>query len=521
MVAFLLRLRLTQLANAWRRRPAQLLGAVLLLALGVAATKLLLETFDSFATSDIASARAGIVLIGSSITLAFFVVPLLFVADDIADPRAFSRMAVAPGPVAAGLALSRLLSIPSLFLIVIAVAQIGLWSQRGAMLVAIAAAVLIIATGVLGARVMHTVGLLLFSGHRLRELASGLGILSALAVTPFVLVFLLGKQDLLFMASAEEVVEVLAATPLGLAWAAPADAASGDTEAAWLGLGIALAFVALLWFAWRALVGWMISRSPRAAVVTSARRSLGWFDWLPATPIGVVAARSFSYWARDGRYKFSLAVLPVVSLLIVIPFLVIGMWWQNLALVPLPVMCLFLGWMLHNDLAHDNTALWLHVASDTSGWADRFGRAVPVLLLGVPLIGLLAPLTAALYGDWSVLPLVIGVSVSVLLSGVGISSYTSVRMPYAAVRPGASPFAQPQSSGSSAGQTVAFFGTIAAAIPSLALAGMALAYGEDWPLATLVGGPLWGLIVLLGGVAAGARIFGRRAPELLAFALRN
>lgn len=137
------------------------------------------------------------------------------------------------------------------------------------------------------------------------------------------------------------------------------------------------------------------------------------------------------------------------------------------------------------------------------------------------MIAVFAPLSAWGYGDWSVLPSVFGVSVCVLLSGIGISSYTSARMPYAAVRPGASPFSQPQSSSGSSGQAVAFFGTIVVSLPVLWLAGLGLAEGGDWPMLTLLGGLVLGLLVLLLGVWAGGRVFTRQAPELLAFTLRN
>ena len=44
----------------------------------------------------------------------------------------------------------------------------------------------------------------------------------------------------------------------------------------------------------------------------------------------------------------------------------------------------FLGWSLHNDVAYDRTAIWLHVASGVRGVADRVGRLVPVLIVGIP-----------------------------------------------------------------------------------------------------------------------------------------
>jgi len=316
------------------------------------------------------------------------------------------------------------------------------------------------------------------------------------------------------------IAEVLAQTPLGAPWAAPAQAAGGDPGGAWLLLLYGLAVLAVLWFAWRLLVGRMLvtPQRPDSALRTTG---LGWFAVMPGNPLGAVAARSLSYWMRDGRYRLALLVVPIVPILLIAPLLIAGVWWQNLALVPLPVMCLFLGWMIHNDISTDNSAIWLHLATETSGWADRIGRTVPPLLIGLPLIAVGAPITVRLYGVADVLPSVIRVSLCLLLAGLGISSSVSARHPYPTVRPGDSPFAQPQSTASSPGQALSFFGTILVTTPVLVLGGLGLAVGEDWNRLALIAGITIGLGGYLLGVSVGARTFAKRAPELLAFNLRN
>ncbi|QEE61841.1 hypothetical protein FVA74_09870 [Salinibacterium sp. dk2585] len=523
MVALFLRLRLTQLAHALRRRPEQLFGLALLLGLGIALTGYVTESFldpNVFPTRDAATAG---VIVGSLVTLGFFVVPVVASSDDVADPRVFGPLGVEPLVVARGLALSALLSVPSVLLIVTAGAYFVAWSQHpGVGLVAFLASVLIVVTGVLGARLMRSFAALVFSTRRLRELAGILGVFALLACLPFVLALLLGMREASIVERLGGAAAGLGASPLGQAWAAPTLAAAGDMGGAWLKLALAALFVAALWLLWHALVIVML-RSQASAELSAewGGRGLGWFDLLPRSEAGVIAARSLSYWARDGRYKLALAVIPVVSLIVVIPFLVVGVWWQNLALVPLPVACLFLGWLLHNDLAYDSSALWLHVASNVSGWADRVGRALPVLGLGLGVIAVLAPISVLLYGDWTVFPSMIGVCLALLLGGVGISSVTSVRMPYAAVRPGSSPFAQPQSSGSAAGQAVSFFLIVLCALPALGLAALQLAEGGSWGMLSLAAGAGVGLLVLVLGFAIGARTFSRQAPELLAFTLRN
>jgi ABC-2 type transport system permease protein len=186
-------------------------------------------------------------------------------------------------------------------------------------------------------------------------------------------------------------------------------------------------------------------------------------------------------------------------------------------------MSLFLSWAIHNDVSYDHSAIWLHVASNVSGRADRLGRIVPALILGVPLILIGSPISASIYGDPSVLPSMIGVSSSVLLAGLGLSSVISARFPYPAVRPGDSPFAQPQASGTAAGliQSVAFFAAIILALPALGLAALGLMYGGAWPTLSLLVGVVLGVVFLVLGVTWGGAIFNRRGPELLAFTLRN
>jgi ABC-2 type transport system permease protein len=182
-----------------------------------------------------------------------------------------------------------------------------------------------------------------------------------------------------------------------------------------------------------------------------------------------------------------------------------------------------LSWVIHNDVAFDNTAIWLHLASSTSGSDDRVGRMAPVLGLGSGIIIVGSVISAAAYHDWSVLPSVIGVSASLLFTGLGLSSVTSAAFPYPAVRPGDNPFAQPQAGGSAAGviQGLSFFGIVLLAVPALIAGGLGLVYGGVWPYVSLVVGLAVGAAALFGGVKLGARVYDRRGPKLLAAALKN
>jgi ABC-2 type transport system permease protein len=57
--------------------------------------------------------------------------------------------------------------------------------------------------------------------------------------------------------------------------------------------------------------------------------------------------------------------------------------------------------------------------------------------------------------------------------------------------------------------------------PALIAGVLGLLEGGVWPYLSLAAGVVIGLAVLAGGVAWGGRIFDRRGPEILAFAMRN
>ena len=215
-------------------------------------------------------------------------------------------------------------------------------------------------------------------------------------------------------------------------------------------------------------------------------------------------------------------MIPIVPIIAILPLSVVGVPLHYLALVPVPLMCIFLGWTMHNDVAYDSTAIWLHVASGTHGLADRIGRILPALVTGIPLIGIGSVISISFYGDWSVLLSMLGVSTCILLAGLGFSSYTSTRFPYPVTKPGDSPFAQPQATETAAGlvQSLTFTGSIIVALPSLIFAYLGIVEDPAWHLLALGAGVGLGLVAVVVGIWVGSRAFDRRGPEMLASAQR-
>ena len=525
MVTQFLGLKLRLLANTFRRSPMQNLGIIIGLIYALGATGVTVAGLASLRRVDPLLAGSITVTVGSVIVLGFLVVPLAFGVDHTLDPRSFALFGLPTNRLAPALVLAGLVGLPALFITAIAIAQVVTWARDPlSVVLACISAIVIIATSVLGARISSSLASLLLATRRAREITNLIVLIALVSLAPIVAVLASVDWDRGGLRALRSVADVAGWTPLGVAWSAPAELASGNGGVAVLKMLIALALVGLLWLAWRALVGWLLVAPQRRERGANPVR-LGWFGRLPSSPVGAIAARSITYWIRDARYHTALLAVPVAPLLFVIALAVAGVPGSVLALVPVPVMCLFLAWSAHNDVAYDHSALWLHVASNTPGWADRFGRLVPALLIGILLVLIGSPISALVSGDISVLPSLIGVSSSLLFAGLGLSSVISAAFPYPSVRPGDSPFAQPQASGTGAGliQSVAFFAAIVLSLPALLLAALGLLNPDvrGWPLAALLVGVGLGLVLFTLGVVWGGRIFTRRAPELLAFTLRH
>lgn len=523
MVAQLLRLRLTLLVNSFRRSSWHVTAFIIALLYGVAAAVIGTVAFTGLRLVGVDIAATISTALGSLIVLGFIVVPLVFGIDDALDPRRFALYPIPTMRLAFGLGVAALASIPAVVLATVAVAQVITWS-RGALPVFLAAvgAVLIVATCVLASRVSASLAAFVLRTRRARDASSVLAVVLLLALAPVVVWLVRIDWQSEGLQVLEAVARVAGWTPFGAVWAAPADAAAGRVGEAMLKLLIAIAFVGLLAVAWRYLVGLMLV-THNGEAVQKPNTGLGWFAAFPPTATGVIAARSLTYWGRDARYRASLMMIPIVPIVLVIPLLTAGVPAHYLALLPVPVVALFLSWSPHNDVAVDNTSIWLHLVANVRGTADRLGRVVPYLLLGVPVVIVASILTAQLYGDAAFAPSIMGVSLCILLGGLGVSSVFSARFPYQTVRPGDSPFAQPQSTAtaSSVIQAFSFIITILIALPPIVFAGVAIVEGGVWNLLTLAIGVVLGLIVFTVGVLWGGAIFARRAPELLAFTMRN
>ncbi|MFZ6991018.1 ABC transporter permease [Curtobacterium sp. RRHDQ66] len=524
MVAQLLRLRADLLAGEIRGGARRSVLVVLGSLAGLVAAVLIAMAVTALRSADADAARAVIVPVGTLITVGFTIIPLAVGGADQFDPRRFAVFGVTRKDLAIGLGVAGLVGVPVVGVAIVAVSQSVAWMRgAGTGVLGVLTALVVVATCGLLVRVGCTVGSWLLGSNRPTRDA---GWLVALVVVVLLIptVSLLVGADWLDPESAElqRIADISGWTPWGAAWAVPADVATGHVGAGIAKLVLALVVLGLLAWAWWGLVGRMLVTVDDRTTVRRYR-TLGWFDRLGATPAGAVAARALTYWGRDPRYRTSYLILLFVPI-VVVPLGVAGVPWHWTALIPLPLMAVIAGFLPHNDVSYDNTAVWLHVASGAPGWSDRLGRLTPVLAVGVPVIVAGSALSAWLFGDWTVFPVLIGVCVSALFAGLGISSVVSVLLPYPTVRPGDRPFQQPQAAGvvSTVSQSSTIIGIVLCSVPAGWLAVLALTDGaEPWAMLTLVVGAAVGVVVLGAGVLLGGRLFDRHGPDLLAAAQRN
>lgn len=523
MVARLLRLRLALLGAAFRGRPTEVARRILLGLLGVLAAVGLAWLPGAVVPGSTAAAahdRAAIDTILGSAVLAIAVIVPFFANRRRLEPRQFGLLPETSGSVATAMLVTSPLSWAALWLlcwlVALGVLRPAAAAEPGWAFPAAAAIAFVFA--VCGSAVSSALSKLIVprrAGGTLRAL----GLLALVAALPVVIFAVAQTMRTPGSTVTADAADVLGRTPFGAPFAGASLAAAGDLSAAMARLGIGLLGLLVLLALWYAIVGASLRTIERPDEVAVTRDGLGWFDRVSARPAAVIGARSLGYWARDPRYRVALIAIPIAPIAMVVALMIAGIAPEVIALVPVPVILLLLGWSVHNDVAHDSTAIWLHVASGTRGRDDRFGRLMPVLLLGLPVVLVGSSVSVTIAGDWRLLPAVLGLNTALLLVACAASSVFSAVMPYPATRPGDSAFAQPSISGAGAGlaQTLSMLVALVLAVPPLWVSIAAIVdldFGEN--VFALFFGVLYGLLVLVGGVLLGGWAFERRAPELVA-----
>lgn len=501
MAAQLLRLRISLLlasARGDRRAAVRSVVGGVLLALGA----VLIWPLAGALSRESGALTTFAVLLGTAVTASFFLMPVLTRAEDPLDPRRFAVIGIAPLPLAAAVFGASFLSVP---VVATAIAAAGIAASAGLGVVTAVLAVLIaLATAVGAARLGFALAAQL-PRRRRPSLVVVVAVLLAAGPAAAAVGALTGVPP---TGAVDAAASALAVSPIAAPWAL----LSGGGGGAW---AVAVITLVVILAAWAAVtVGLLRAPAKRPA---PRRAGLGWFGVMPGNPAGAIGARSMIYWLHDRRYLTNIAIVPVAALLVTLPPLVAGVPAELVALIPIPLAALFLGWLPHDDVAYDHTAVWMHVAAGVRGAADRAGRLVPILVFGTPVLVVGAVLASTLSGQADLLPALLGVSAALFLGGLGLSSIASALAPYAVTRPGDSPFRQPQRAGSSGvwSQALVLLGALAAAAPSLWWGVRALSGDVGAADAALALGFGAGLVLLVAGIFAGGAIFARRGTRLL------
>lgn len=517
MVADLLRLKLTLLRNGLRRSPWQLVGLAIgaLYALGLVGTGI--AGLVLLRHADAATAQTVVVLGGAAAVLGWAIVPIIASAADMTlDPARFTTFAVPMPQLLAGLALAGLIGIPGAATSLVALATVATWS-RGipAAAGALAGAVLGVLTCVVVSKVATAGTAGLASSRRFKD-ASAIAFLIPLVLMGPILAGLTRgiAASTGFLA---ELAGIVAWTPAGAAWALGGDLAAGNYWQAALKFLIAAATLAALAWLWKLLLQRALVTPPYAGTAKKKSSGLGFFGLVPATPAGAVAARSLSYWLRDPRYAGALVVVPLLPVLLFFQASQTGFYGILQAVGPLTAF--LLAWSIASDVSYDSTAFALHVSTGVRGVDDRLGRAAACLVFALPVVLVFSVAPMFLTGQWQLLPGIVGLSLGVLFSGLGLSSVVSARYTVPVPLPGDSPFKKPPGN---VAQTLAVqFGGMAVLLllvsPEVVLVALQLAGGGPvFGWACLALGPVLGLALFAAGVRLGGRWFDARSPELLA-----
>ncbi|NEE00067.1 hypothetical protein [Phytoactinopolyspora halotolerans] len=570
-------LKLRLIGNSLKGSNARLVAGLIGAAAGVGAIGTGIYVTVQLRHADAADARLALILGGSLVVLAWFVLPvLIFGIDESIDPRRFILLPLPRRALLAGMLAAGFVGIPAAATLTVSLATLVTWA-RGILpvLYALPAAALTALLCVVASRTVTTALAGAFRSRRMRDLVSMAGMLVVVAALALQLSFT-SMAQLASRDTMETIGDVLAWTPLGATWAAPYDAATGSAALGLARLLVAAATVGAMVAVWeRTLRSSLENGGSPARTGRRASRKLG--DAAPAKPApadpapadpapgdvapvggvsltsqvspadqvssgarvpgpaarrrltpawagivlrdtvtGAVAARVLHLWWRDPRQRVSLLIVPLLLFALIIGPVAFDL--RNEALVlAVPGVGTLIGLLMLNHTAFDGTALWSHLAVALPGQVDRAGRALGTAVWAIPVIVLASIALCAVIGRPDLVPAAIGSSVSTVLVGLAFGSVSSVVIAFPAPPASANPFTTP-----SGGNVVVVLQQFAGglivgmlSLPVYVVLGLATWWRLELGWVLLVLGPAYGLVLLHVGNRLGGRYLDRNGPELL------
>ncbi|PUB29638.1 ABC-2 type transport system permease protein [Promicromonospora sp. AC04] len=532
MVARFLTLKLTLMGNTFRKSVWQTIGMIVaaLYALGVVGMLVTLVGALAFA-GDPAWAGLAITLGGALTVVGWWLIPIFaFGVDATLDPHRFTTYAIPRRTLLTGLAVAGLVSVPGIATVLVALGTSFAWVlEPGVLVVALVGAALGVATCVLGSRAITTLLAPVLESRRYREVVTIVALVLIVLIGPLIGWLANGVEVSVEVGSGdgtstgmqllplfEQAAGVVGWTPFGAAWSLASTVHDGD----WAGLAgrlaVALGTIALAWLAWDRALARALVRPPVGDGGGGKAKGLGAFGRVPSSPTWAVTARTATYWLRDPRYSGSIAIVPLLPVIMYFSSQSSGNFFLLLATGPF--VAWILGFSISNDIAYDNTAFALHVAAGIDGRADRWGRAIPMLVVGPVVSAVTVVLSVWVADSWHLTLPLLGLAFGAMLVSTGVSCAVSARLVYPVAKPGESPLKSPQGAAMATmvSQGLGFMITLGLSVPVFAVGAAGLLLGGVlWGIATVVVGVLYGALILVLAVRFGARVYDRRLPELL------
>ncbi|MFI5807237.1 transporter [Streptomyces sp. NPDC051561] len=514
------RLKLALLKNGLRQSSGRKAAFITTAVLVVFFSALLL--FGLIMLRGVTAAPTVALLLTLILAFGWTFMPLFFPSgDETLDASRLVMLPLRPRPLVWALLAASLVGIGPLFTVCLVVGCVIVvaYGAAGAAL-AVLAAPLTVLTCVALARTVATANVRLLTSRRGRDLA----VLSGLIIAVGIQVVNFGWQRLAQSGGGLEVLDPVANV---VQWVPPASAIGAVhavSEGAYgrgaLQLLLTVVLLAALLWSWeRGLVKLMTapdgSTIQAASGPTRKESRTGLLSrLLPDGRTAATAQRVLRYIWRDpktkGAWVTSLAIgliVPVFNAL------------QGTGSVYLACMATgMLGMLTFNQFGSDTSAFWM-VATTISTPRDAFeelrARMLALLALTIPYTLLVTVVTAAVVGDWTSLPEVLGIAMALLGALLGAGMVASAKFPYSVPQDSAHKNVAP-GQGSLAWMSL--------------LAGLAVSVVSCAPLVVLTvwlhvsDGPLW--ILLPVGVAYGALAgwaglkvaaprVARRLPEIL------
>ncbi|WP_405664891.1 transporter [Streptomyces sp. NBC_01166] len=523
IVPVFVRLKLTLLRNGLRqssgRRAAYVASLVVTLLFAAA------QVIGLVALRGHAQAGTLVVLLTAVVAVGWAVMPLFFPSgDETLDPSRLVMLPLRPRPLIGALLVASLIGIGPLFTLALAFGSvIAVAHGAAAVVFGVVAVPLTLLVCVALARSVATANIRLLTSRKGRDLA----VLSGLVIAVGIQFVNFGAQRLGRaggLSSLEPVAEVVRWLPPASALGAVGSASEGSYGAA-LGqlLVSVLALGGLMWLWQRSLVKLMTSPdgSTLAAAEPSARRAgtgrSGPFSLLPEGRTGTVMERSLRYVVRDPKTKASWVTALAIGLIVPVLNAVQGSGSVYFACFAAGM----LGMQMYNQFGQDTSAFWmvaLSVSSTRDAYLELRARALALLLITLPYTVLVTVVTAAVLGDWTALPGVMGLSFALLGAMLATGALASALFPYSIPQDGAFKNVVPGQAGLA--WISIFGGMVAAAVLSGPVIGLTIwlhvADRQDQLWLLLPVGAVYGALIGWLGVRLAAPRTADRLPEILA-----